>query len=202
MNEELKNWKLHQLDKETGELLNETNYYNTTLAQATLQFCEAYKCDLGDIHFTEITMNDKMRRAKERMINAIKNYISEYINNMTIFKYDNLDINEIMNEAIGYFDLNSDEYFELSTHCEQIINENYDKFYVRFENFSNEHKQLLQRMADAIMYNFAESVTVEQYDDQDEWIQFLQNVVCINWQEMQYINTLWTDEAKAKYRKQ
>lgn len=151
-------------------------------------------------------MNEKLQRTKERMIRAIKNYINERFDDMTYDEFDALRADDaatsVRDEALSYFELNCDEFFELTEYCNAAFNNVYEKYYKHFENFSNEHKQLLQRMADAIMYNFAESVTAERYDDQDEWIQFLQNVVCINWQEMQYINTLWTDEAKAKYRKQ
>ena len=74
------------------------------------------------------------------------------------------------------------------------------KYYERFENFSDEHKQLLERMAKSMMQRFAETVTAEQYDDLDEWIDFIQKFECFTFQELQYINRLWTDEAKEKYR--
>lgn len=147
-------------------------------------------------------MNARMQRAKERMINAIKNYIDERFASMTIFQSNVTDSNEIMNEAIDYFNLNSDELFDISMYCEKRSAEVYDKYYVRFANLSDEHKQLLERMAKAMMRGFADSMSAEQYDDQDEWIQFIQQFECFTFQELQYINTLWTEEMKAKYKVQ
>lgn len=77
--------------------------------------------------------------------------------------------------------LNADELAELE--------QNYDEW--------------LHERAHLIMDGFAEmcvDINVD-YDDQDEWLQWLQGFEYLNWQEMQYINILWDDEAKAKYRR-
>lgn len=147
-------------------------------------------------------MNARMQRAKEQMISAIKIYINERFANMTVLESDVTNTDEIMNEAIDYFNLNSDELFNISMHCVKCSAEVYDKYYVRFANFSDEHKQLLERMAKAMMQGFADSMSAEQYNDHDEWLQFIQKFECFTFQEMHYINTLWTEEMKAKYKVQ
>lgn len=145
-------------------------------------------------------MNARMQRAKERMINAIKNYIDERFNNMTVLESEATNTDEIMNEAIDYFNLNSDELFDISMYCEKRSAEVYEKYYVRFANFNDEHKQLLERMAKAMMRGFADTMSAEQYNDQDEWLQFIQKFECFTFQELQYINKLWSEEMKAKYK--
>ena len=147
-------------------------------------------------------MNARMQRAKERMINAIKNYIDERFNNMTVLESEAINTDEIMNEAIDYFNLNSDELFDISMYCEKRSAEVYEKYYVRFANFNDEHKQLLERMAKAMMRGFADTMSAEQYNDQDEWLQFIQKFECFTFQELQYIDTFWTEETKAKYKVQ
>lgn len=147
-------------------------------------------------------MNARMQRAKEQMINAIKNYIDERFANMTVLESEVTITDEIMNEAIDYFNLNSDELFDISMYCEKRSAEVYEKYYVHFANLSNEHKQLLERMAKAMMRGFADSMSAEQYNDQDEWLQFIQKFECFTFQELQYINTLWTEEMKAKFKVQ
>ena len=147
-------------------------------------------------------MNARMQRAKERMINAIKNYIDERFNNMTVLESEVTNTDEIMNEAIDYFNLNSDELFDISMYCEKRSADVYEKYYVHFANFNDEHKQLLERMAKAMMRGFADSMSAEQYDDQDEWLQFIQKFECFTFQELQYIDTFWTEETKAKYKVQ
>lgn len=59
----------------------------------------------------------------------------------------------------------------------------------------------LHERAHLIMDGFAEMCADQNvdYDDQDEWLQWLQGFDYLNWQEMRYINILWDDEAKAKY---
>lgn len=145
-------------------------------------------------------MNARMQRAKERMINAIKNYIDERFGNMTVEESENTLTEDIVNEAIDYFKLTGDEYSEIFEHALERSHEVYEKYYTRFENFSDEHKQLLTRLAESMMQSFAETVTAEQYDDLDEWIDFIQKFECFTFQELQYIDTLWTDGAKEKYR--
>ena len=147
-------------------------------------------------------MNARMQHAKERMINAIKNYVDERFANMTVLESEATSTDEIMNEAIDYFNLNSDELFDISMYCEKRSTEVYDKYYVRFANLNNEHKQLLERMAKAMMQGFADSMSAEQYNDQDEWLQFIQKFECFTFQELHYINTLWTEEMKAKFKVQ
>lgn len=70
-------------------------------------------------------------------------------------------------------------------------------------DLKGDYTERLYKQADIIMDKFAE-MCVEQnvdYDDQDEWIQWLQGFEELNWQEQQYINVLWDDEAKAKYKR-
>ena len=147
-------------------------------------------------------MNARMQCAKERMINAIKNYIDERFDNMTADESTDTLTEDIVNEAIGYFKLTGDEESEIFNYALERSTEVYKKYYERFENFSDGHKQLLERMAELMMQRFAETVTAEQYDDIDEWIDFIQKFECFTFQELQYINRLWTDEAKEKYRVQ
>ena len=96
--------------------------------------------------------------------------------------------------------IDENDISELSEYCCNRSDEVYRKYYERFENFSDEHKQLLERMAKSMMQRFAETVTAEQYDDLDEWIDFIQKFECFTFQELQYIGRLRTDEAKEKYR--
>lgn len=65
------------------------------------------------------------------------------------------------------------------------------------------YDEWLHSNADSIMNGFAEMCTDQNvdYDDQDEWLQWLQRCGHLNWQEMRYINILWDDEAKAKYKR-
>ena len=138
---------------------------------------------------------------KQDVINAIKDYIDKRFANMTIIESDTTSADDIMNEAIDYFKLNTDELFDISMYCKKRSAEVYDKYYVHFANLSNEHKQLLERMAKAMMQSFAASMSAEQYNDQDEWLQFIQQFEYFTFQELQYINTLWTEEMKAKYKR-
>jgi hypothetical protein len=111
---ETRNWKLHQINKETGEVINEADYFNVTLAQATIKFCETYKCDLGDIYFIEIT--------KEQQI---KNYITDRFNNMTYDEYEDMCCGtgtlDVLDEALSKYDadceLNDDEVAKLTEYC-------------------------------------------------------------------------------------
>lgn len=145
-------------------------------------------------------MNTRMQRAKERMLNAIKNYIDERFDNMTADESADTLTEDIVNEAIDYFKLTGDEESEIFDYASEQSCKVYEKYYTRFENFSDEHKQLLARLAESMMQSFAETVTAEQYDDLDEWIDFIQKFECFTFQELQYINRLRTDEAKEKYR--
>lgn len=70
-------------------------------------------------------------------------------------------------------------------------------------DLKGDYVEQLYQQADSIMDGFAE-MCVDQnvdYDDQDEWLQWLQGFEELNWQEMRYINILWDDEAKAKYKR-
>lgn len=65
------------------------------------------------------------------------------------------------------------------------------------------YDEWLHERAHLIMDGFAEmcaDINVD-YDDQDEWLQWLQGFDYLTWQEQRYINILWDDEAKAKYRR-
>lgn len=70
-------------------------------------------------------------------------------------------------------------------------------------NKEQNYAEWLHQTTDSIMDGFAEMCVDKNvdYDDQDEWLQWLQGFEYLNWQEMQYINALWDDEAKAKYRR-
>ena len=63
----------------------------------------------------------------------------------------------------------------------------------------------LQTTTDSIMDGFAEMCATDndddKYNDHDEWLQWLQGFDYLTWQEQQYINVLWDDEAKAKYKR-
>lgn len=65
------------------------------------------------------------------------------------------------------------------------------------------YKEWLHQTADSIMDGFAEMCADQNvdYDDQDEWLQWLQGFDYLNWQEMRYIDMLRDDEAKAKYKR-
>jgi hypothetical protein len=65
------------------------------------------------------------------------------------------------------------------------------------------YDEWLHQTADSIMDGFAEMCadTNVDYDDPDEWLQWLQGFEYLNWQEMRYINILWDDEVKAKYKR-
>lgn len=70
-------------------------------------------------------------------------------------------------------------------------------------DLEDNYDEWLHCEADALMDGFAEMCADQNidYDDQDEWLQWLQNTDHLNWQEMRYINILWDDEAKAKYKR-
>ena len=145
-------------------------------------------------------MNTKMQCNKERMINAIKDYIDERFNNMTADESTDTLTEDIVNEAIGYFKLTGDEESDIFNYALERSDEVYRKYYERFENFSDDHKQLLERLAKSMMQSFAETTPTELYDDFDEWIDFINKFECFTIQELTYIDRLWTDEAKEKYR--
>lgn len=65
------------------------------------------------------------------------------------------------------------------------------------------YDEWLHNKANSIMDRFAKMCEEQKvdYNDQDEWLQWLQNDDELNWQEMRYINILWDDEAKAKYKR-
>lgn len=70
-------------------------------------------------------------------------------------------------------------------------------------DLKGDYTERLYKQADSIMNEFAK-MCIEQnvdYDDPDEWIQWLQGFEELDWQEQQYINVLWDDEAKAKYKR-
>ena len=153
---------------------------------------------------------------KKDVINEAKQHITTRFANMTLDEFENLQAgdgtlsvvddvldmlpidNSEVKQIVEAFDEN--DISELADYCCNKSDEVYKKYYERFENFSDEHKQLLERMAKSMMQSFAETVTAEQYDDLDEWIDFIQKFECFTFQELQYINRLWTDEAKEKYR--
>ena len=153
---------------------------------------------------------------KKDVINEAKQHITTRFANMTLDEFENLQAgdgtlsvvddvldmlpidNSEVKQIVEEFDEN--DISELADYCCNKSDEVYKKYYERFENFSDEHKQLLERMAKSMMQSFAETVTTEQYDDLDEWIDFIQKFECFTFQELQYINRLWTDEAKEKYR--
>lgn len=63
-------------------------------------------------------------------------------------------------------------------------------------DLKGDYMEQLYKQAESIMDEFAK-MCIEQnvdYDDQDEWIQWLQGFEELNWQEQQYINVLWDDE--------
>lgn len=187
------------------EALNEHDY-DSTLDENDISELSEYCCNKSTEYsnnvMTKLHAKNRMQRAKERMINAIKNYIDERFDNMTAEESENTLTEEIVNEAIDYFKLTGDEENEIFEHALERSHEVYEKYYTRFENFSDEHKQLLERMAKAMMQGFADSMSAEQYNDQDEWLQFIQKFECFTFQELQYIDTLWTEEMKAKYKVQ
>ena len=145
---------------------------------------------------------------KEAKIQSIKDFIDARFNTMNNDEFENLCNGDgtlsVLDDALAEYDvdntLDENDISELADYCCNKSDEVYEKYYTRFENFSDEHKQLLERMAKSMMQRFAETVTAEQYDDLDEWIDFIQKFECFTFQELQYINRLWTDEAKEKYR--
>ena len=175
------------------EALNEHDY-DSTLDENDISELADYCCNKS----TEYS--NSMQCAKKTMIGAIIDYIDERFDDMTAQAACDTATEDIVNEAIDYFKLTGDEYSEIFEHASERSAEVYEKYYTRFENFSDEHKQLLERLAESMMQSFAETVTAEQYDDLDEWIDFIQKFECFTFQELQYIDTLWTDEAKEKYR--
>ena len=157
---------------------------------------------------------------KEDVINEAKQHITTRFANMTFDEFEQLQagdgtlsvvdevldmlptvfriINPEVKQIVEEFDEN--DIAELADYCCNRSDEVYEKYYTRFENFSDDHKRLLERMAESMMQRFAETVTAEQYDDIDEWIDFIQKFECFTFQELQYIDRLRTDEAKEKYR--
>ena len=145
-------------------------------------------------------MNARMQRAKEQMMETITNYIDERFDNMTADESTDTLTEDIVNVAIGYFKLTGDDESEIFDYALERSTEVYRKYYERFENFSDDHKQLLERLAKSMMQSFAETTPTELYDDLDEWIDFINTFECFTTQELTYIDRLWTDEAKEKYR--
>lgn len=185
------------------EALNEHDYDSTLdendIAEL-LDYCCNKSTEYSNNVMTKLPAKNRMQRTKERMLEAIKNYIDERFYNMTVDESDMTASEDVVNEAIEYFKLTDDEHSDIFNYALERSHEVYGKYYERFENFSDEHKQLLARLAESMMQSFAETVTAEQYDDLDEWIDFIQKFECFTFQELQYINRLRTDEAKEKYR--
>lgn len=184
------------------EALNEHDY-DSTLDENDISELADYCCNKSTEYSNSMQCTkDKRHDVKRQMLEAIKDYIDERFDNMTAEESENTLTEEIVNEAIDYFKLTGDEESDIFEYALERSHEVYEKYYTRFENFSDEHKQLLTRLAESMMQSFAETVTAEQYDDLDEWIDFIQKFECFTFQELQYIDRLRTDEAKEKYRVQ
>lgn len=148
---------------------------------------------------------------KLNVYNKITNYINERFDEMTIDEFADLQAGD---GTLSILDNVIKEYEEQGYifNCHEIemfadyICEKTDKYYAlhEFDDLTVDDKNKLFQEFDSIADGFAEMCADQghDYDDQDEWINWLQGFEDnLTYHELRYINTLWTDENKERYRR-
>jgi hypothetical protein len=143
--------------------------------------------------------------------NKITNYINERFDEMTIDEFTDLQAGDgtlsILDGIINDYESRGYTFncHEIEMFADYIVDKT-SKYCAahEFDDLTIDDKNNLFQEFDSIADGFAE-MCIDQgcdYDDQDEWLNWLQGFEDnLTYHELRYINTLWTDANKERYRR-
>lgn len=187
-----------------GTLDNETDYYGVSRYEAFADFCDEYNCTPDDVFCRKL--NDE---SDEYLLNIFSDMNLTIVLALTSHKNEE----SYVATNVGRFKWQLDNYADIAGDCEINHLNNYlsileylkQKFTLSDDDLSDlrcDYDDWIHEFAEDVYQRFADYCeNVEQYNDHDEFIDFIGKERVLLFFEMQYIEYLFTDDKREQYNR-